>query len=108
MPASTFDGVYLHSDLFEMAAAYAFHIAEGQPFVDGNNNHRCGFLSRAVGRRSPYRDLDVFPLFGSSTRARRFVGKRSLRRPRHPRLRLDVAEPRRWWRAARGGRLRRD
>jgi death-on-curing protein len=36
MPASTFDGVYLHSDLFEMAAAYAFHIAEGQPFVDGN------------------------------------------------------------------------
>jgi len=36
MPASTFDGVHLHSDLFEMAAAYAFHIAEGQPFVDGN------------------------------------------------------------------------
>jgi death-on-curing protein len=36
MPASTFDGVYLHTDLFEMAAAYAFHIAEGQPFVDGN------------------------------------------------------------------------
>jgi death-on-curing protein len=36
MRASTFDGVYLHSDLFEMAAAYAFHIAEGQPFVDGN------------------------------------------------------------------------
>jgi death-on-curing protein len=36
MPASTFDGVLLHADLFEMAAAYAFHIAEGQPFVDGN------------------------------------------------------------------------
>lgn len=36
MPAATFDGVHLHSDLFEMAAAYAFHIAEGQPFVDGN------------------------------------------------------------------------
>jgi hypothetical protein len=31
MPASTFDGVYLHTDLFEMAAAYAFQIAEGQP-----------------------------------------------------------------------------
>jgi death-on-curing protein len=26
----------LHADLFEMAAAYAFYIAEGQPFVDGN------------------------------------------------------------------------
>jgi death-on-curing protein len=36
MPSATFDGVHLHSDLFEMAAAYAFHIAEGQPFVDGN------------------------------------------------------------------------
>jgi death-on-curing protein len=36
MAAATFDGTYLHSDLFEMAAAYAFHIAEGQPFVDGN------------------------------------------------------------------------
>ncbi len=36
MPASTFDSVYLHSGLFEMAAAYAFHIAEGQPCVDGN------------------------------------------------------------------------
>ena len=36
MPAATFDGAYLHSDLFEMAAAYAFHIAEGQPFLDGN------------------------------------------------------------------------
>jgi death-on-curing protein len=36
MPAATFDGTYLHAGLFEMAAAYAFHIAEGQPFVDGN------------------------------------------------------------------------
>jgi death on curing protein len=35
-PASTFDGEFLHEDLFHMAAAYAFHIAENQPFVDGN------------------------------------------------------------------------
>lgn len=27
---------YRKADLFEMAAAYAFHIAENQPFVDGN------------------------------------------------------------------------
>jgi len=33
---ATFDGRLLHSDNFEMAAAYAFHIAENQPFVDGN------------------------------------------------------------------------
>jgi death-on-curing protein len=36
VPTSTFDGAYLHVDLFEMAAAYAFHIAENQPFLDGN------------------------------------------------------------------------
>jgi death on curing protein len=35
-PEATFDGDYLHDDEFSMAAAYAFHIAEGQPFVDGN------------------------------------------------------------------------
>lgn len=33
---ATFDGKLLHSDIFEMAAAYAFHIAENQPFLDGN------------------------------------------------------------------------
>ena len=35
-PAATFDGDFLHADLFQMAAAYAFHIAENQPFIDGN------------------------------------------------------------------------
>jgi death-on-curing protein len=33
---ATFDGEYLHKGVFEMAAAYAFHIAENQPFLDGN------------------------------------------------------------------------
>jgi death on curing protein len=33
---ATYGGKYLHSGLFEMAAAYAFHIAENHPFVDGN------------------------------------------------------------------------
>ena len=36
MPQATFGGVYLHPDLFAMSAAYAFHIAENQPFLDGN------------------------------------------------------------------------
>jgi death-on-curing protein len=36
MPTQTFGGEFVHTDLFEMAAAYAFHIAENQPFVDGN------------------------------------------------------------------------
>lgn len=36
IPKSTFDGVLLHGDLFEMAAAYVFHICQNHPFVDGN------------------------------------------------------------------------
>ena len=35
-PQVSFGGEYLHKDIFEMAAAYAFHIAENQPFLDGN------------------------------------------------------------------------
>jgi death-on-curing protein len=34
--SATYNGEYLHKGLFEMAAAYAFHIAENQPFLDGN------------------------------------------------------------------------
>ena len=36
MPSSSFEGEYLHKDLFEQAAAYAFHICQNHPFVDGN------------------------------------------------------------------------
>lgn len=35
-PQASFGGEYVHKDIFEMAAAYAFHIAENQAFVDGN------------------------------------------------------------------------
>lgn len=36
MPAATYGGVYLHTDIFEMAAAYFFHIVKNHPFIDGN------------------------------------------------------------------------
>jgi death on curing protein len=36
VPEASFAGSYLHASVYEMAAAYAFHIAENQPFVDGN------------------------------------------------------------------------
>lgn len=36
MPQAGFGGEYLHNGLFEMAAAYGFHIAQNQPFLDGN------------------------------------------------------------------------
>lgn len=36
MPQTTFDGEYLHTSHFDMAAAYLFHLARNHPFVDGN------------------------------------------------------------------------
>jgi death on curing protein len=35
-PKAEFGGQYLHVDLFEMAAAYLFHIVSNHPFIDGN------------------------------------------------------------------------
>jgi len=35
-PAAYFGGSFLYVDLFEMAAAYLFHIVRNHPFVDGN------------------------------------------------------------------------
>ena len=36
MPRASFGQEWLHRDLHEMAAAYAFHLSQNQPFVDGN------------------------------------------------------------------------
>ncbi|MEK6628216.1 MAG: type II toxin-antitoxin system death-on-curing family toxin [Bdellovibrionota bacterium] len=35
-PQASFGGELVHNGVFELAAAYAFHIAENQPFLDGN------------------------------------------------------------------------
>lgn len=43
---ATFSGAFVHRDLFEMASAYAFHISQNQPFVDGNK--RAGLHSALV------------------------------------------------------------
>jgi death-on-curing protein len=36
VPTATFAGEFLHKDLFSTAAAYAYHLAESQAFLDGN------------------------------------------------------------------------
>ena len=45
-PQATFGGEYLYEDLFAMAAAYAFHLAQAQAFVDGNK--RTGVLAAII------------------------------------------------------------
>ena len=36
MPQASFGGEFVHNSIYEMAAAYAFHVAENQAFFDGN------------------------------------------------------------------------
>jgi death-on-curing protein len=36
MPQASFGGEFLHKNLFEMAAAYLYHIVQNHPFIDGN------------------------------------------------------------------------
>ena len=46
MPAATFGGEFLHTDIFEMAASYLFHTVKNHPFIDGNK--RVGAVSALV------------------------------------------------------------
>ena len=46
MPKATFSGDFLHRDIFEMAAAYLFHIVKNHPFLDGNK--RTGAVASVV------------------------------------------------------------
>lgn len=45
-PAASFDGRFLQIDLFEMAAAYLYHIVRNHPFIDGNK--RVGAVAAVV------------------------------------------------------------
>ena len=36
MPQASYGGEYLHGDIFEMAAAYLYHVVQNHPFLDGN------------------------------------------------------------------------
>ncbi len=46
MPVAGVGGEYFHVDIYEMAAAYLFHIVRNHPFIDGNK--RTGVVSALV------------------------------------------------------------
>ena len=46
MPKAGFGDQYLHVDLFEMAAAYLYHIVQNHPFIDGNK--RAGTMAAFI------------------------------------------------------------
>jgi death-on-curing protein len=51
----SFGGEFVHEGLFEMAAAYLFHLVRNHPFVDGNK--RVGLLSALT-----FLDLNGIPV----------------------------------------------
>ena len=56
MSRAAFEGEWLHRNIFEMAAAYAFHISQNHPFVDGNK--RTALTSALV-----FLELNGVPIF---------------------------------------------
>ncbi|MBI3074133.1 MAG: type II toxin-antitoxin system death-on-curing family toxin [Deltaproteobacteria bacterium] len=46
MAQAMYGGEFLHPGLFDMAAAYLFHLVLNHPFIDGNK--RCGWLAARV------------------------------------------------------------
>jgi death-on-curing protein len=54
MPRASAGGAFAHQDLFAMAAAYAFHIAQNQPFGDGNKRTTRPPAARAGSRRPTF------------------------------------------------------
>ena len=74
MPQAGVSGQYLHHDLFEMAAAYLYHIVQDHPFVDGNK--RTGVVAAIVflelnGRELLCREDDLEALVLATARGER-------------------------------------
>ncbi len=57
MPQASFGGEYLHADMFEMAAAYLYHIVQNHPFLDGNK--RTGAAAAIVFLTINDIDIDI-------------------------------------------------
>jgi death on curing protein len=57
MPSVWFGGNYLHNNIYEMSAAYLFHIVRNHPFIDGNK--RTGAAAAVVFLLMNGIELDV-------------------------------------------------
>ena len=57
MPSATFDGNFLHTNIYEMSAAYLFHIVRNHPFID--DNKRTGAMASIVFLMMDGMDFDA-------------------------------------------------
>jgi len=73
MPETTFEGEFLHGTVFEMAAAYLFHVARNHPFVDGNKRTAlmCALVFLGLNRKRLDADPeDLFELVDGAAAGR--------------------------------------
>ena len=87
-PQATFGGDYLHADIFAMAAADAFHIAESQSFVDGNK--RAGLDAALTFLR--LNEIRVPDPEGALFEAMIAIGTRRMRKEEFTRPLRDLAD----------------
>ncbi|MCB2217770.1 type II toxin-antitoxin system death-on-curing family toxin [Desulfofustis glycolicus] len=57
IPMATYGGEFLHTDVYEMATAYLFHLVKNHPFLDGNK--RVGVVAALVFLLLNGHDLDA-------------------------------------------------
>ena len=57
MPQAGFGEHFVHADIYEMAAAYLFHLVKNHPFLDGNK--RVGFHAAYVFLRMNGIELEL-------------------------------------------------
>lgn len=57
MPQAGFGEHFVHADIYEMAAAYVFHLVKNHPFLDGNK--RVGFHAAYVFLRMNGIELEL-------------------------------------------------
>jgi len=57
MPQAGFGEHFVHVDIYEMAAAYVFHLVKNHPFIDGNK--RVGFHAAYVFLRMNGIELEL-------------------------------------------------
>ena len=60
MPQATFDGEFLHTDIFEMAAAYLFHIVGCDEIATANGRKRLGTEKQGYGCARACAPRDIY------------------------------------------------
>ena len=82
-PQASFGGEFLHVDLFEMAAAYLFHITKNHPFIDGNK--RTGLVAALV-----FLDLNGVSVEGERSELYELTLQTALGRADKPRIAAEL------------------